>query len=228
VNAVPAAAPAAAPVSGWRSLRFLQLLLFVVASLLLLPLQVRFRLFAAVTQILILNGILVAISASGRKRLQRRLLIGVYVCDLALQAASLRLQVRGLSLTADAAGAVTIAIFVGIILDYVFRSSKITADTLFAAIVAYLFLAIAFSRAYAILHAVEPASFNLRPGASVDVELLYFSFVTIATLGYGDVVPRMPLTQMLAVIEAVAGQFYVAVLIAWLVSLYAGRRVAER
>jgi voltage-gated potassium channel len=47
--------------------------------------------------------------------------------------------------------------------------------------------------------------------------------VTIATLGYGDITPRLPLAQMLAVLEAVIGQFYVAVVIAWLVSAYAAR-----
>jgi hypothetical protein len=49
-------------------------------------------------------------------------------------------------------------------------------------------------------------------------------FVTIATLGYGDITPRLPLVQMLAVLEAVGGQFYVAVVIAWLVSASAAHR----
>src|SRR5262249_17894003 len=57
-----------------------------------------------------------------------------------------------------------------------------------------------------------------------EVQLIYFSFVTIATLGFGDISPRLPLAQMLVVLEAVLGQFYVAVVIAWLVSVYAPHR----
>ena len=50
--------------------------------------------------------------------------------------------------------------------------------------------------------------------------MLYFSLVTLATLGYGDILPSSPLTQMLAVVEAVIGQFFMAVLVAWLVGMF--------
>jgi hypothetical protein len=111
-----------------------------------------------------------------------------------------------------------------VILAHIFRSSEVTADTIFGAIAAYMFLALAFSRAFAIMEGASPAAFSLREGVDVDLELLYFSFVTIATLGYGDVTPRLPIAQIVSVLEAVVGQFYVAVLIAWLVSVHAGRR----
>src|SRR5262245_52568640 len=58
----------------------------------------------------------------------------------------------------------------------------------------------------------------------LEVRLIYFSFVTIATLGHGDIAPRRPLAQMLAVLEAIAEQFFVAVVMAWLVSLHAASR----
>jgi hypothetical protein len=54
--------------------------------------------------------------------------------------------------------------------------------------------------------------------------MLYYSYVTLATLGYGDIAPRLPLSQMLAVIEAIIGQFYIAVVIAWLMSVYVADR----
>ncbi len=217
-------AEAGSAVSGWREHRFLQLLLFIVAGFILLPFLARFRFVFFVVQILLFNGILVAISANRRGSILRWLLIGTCAVNVALQAVSLRLPATVLPLVADAAGAVALALCVVGILTYVFRSSDITADTIFAAIVAYMFLALAFSRAFVIMQAVSPSSFNLREGANADLELLYFSFVTIATLGYGDVVPRLPSAQIMAVLEAVIGQFYVAVLIAWLVSVHAGRR----
>ncbi|HYV67457.1 MAG TPA: ion channel [Myxococcales bacterium] len=210
-------------VSQWRGLRFLQLLLFIVAALLLFPFLARFRIAVLAIQILILNGILVAISAT-RRGATRRLLIGACVGDIALEAISRWVPAEGLPLVADAASAIVLALCVTVILAHVFRSSEITADTILAAIVAYLFLAIAFSRAFVIVESVSPTSFDLRAGVNAEFELLYFSFITIATLGYGDVVPRLPTAQILAMLEAVIGQFYVAVLIAWLVSVHAGGR----
>ena len=214
-----------APSPGWRELRFLQLLFFIVIGLILLPVLARYRIVLLVIQVLLLNGILVAVSASRRGSVSRRILLGAWLGNVLLQAVALRLSPTSpLHVVADAWGAVMLALCVGFILYYVFRRPEITADTIFAAIVAYFFLALAFSRAFAIMESVVPQSFALREGLNVDLELLYFSLVTIATLGYGDIVPRMPAAQMLSVLEAVIGQFFVAVLIAWLVSVHAGRR----
>lgn len=216
--------PQPASASGWRTLRFLQLLVFVVAVLLALPVLARFRIVLLVTHILLLNGILVAVSASQRGSVRRIALVVAWLGSLALQAASLRVpSTSPLHVVADASGAVVFALCVAYVLDYVFGSTEVTADTIFAAIVAYLFLALGFARAFAVVETVAPASFSLREGVNVDLELIYFSLVTIATLGYGDVAPRLPAAQMLAALEAVTGQFFVAVLIAWLVSVHAGR-----
>jgi hypothetical protein len=54
----------------------------------------------------------------------------------------------------------------------------------------------------------------------VFTQLSYFSFVTAASLGYGDILPKNPYVQMFAAIEVVIGQFYLATVIARLVSLY--------
>ena len=57
---------------------------------------------------------------------------------------------------------------------------------------------------------------------------MYFSFVTLATLGYGDIVPRTEVAQGLAIVEGVGGQLFLAVLIARLVSLYARGKEAKQ
>jgi uncharacterized membrane protein len=77
---------------------------------------------------------------------------------------------------------------------------------------------------------VEPASFSMPTGPDMaerntrNIEFGYFSFVTIATLGYGDIVPRLPVSRILSILEAAVGQFYMAVVVAWLVSAHAGGR----
>jgi hypothetical protein len=127
--------------------------------------------------------------------------------------------------------AVLLAGCVAATLDYVLRGADVSVDRIFAAIVAYMLLALGFAAAYQAIIALAPEGFALPEamgGAGelerIELQLVYFSFVTIATLGYGDITPRVPLTQMLSVLEAVAGQFYVAVIIAWLVSAYAAHR----
>ena len=64
---------------------------------------------------------------------------------------------------------------------------------------------------------MAPGQFSLANG-------IYFSFVTLATLGYGDVVPQTEIARGLAILEAVSGQLYLAVMVARLVSLYVGER----
>jgi hypothetical protein len=112
------------------------------------------------------------------------------------------------------------------ILIYVFRRHSITLDGMFAAVAAYLLIAFAFAEIYVLLQMSAPESFRFPApdageiGPSLTSSMLYFSFVTIATLGYGDVLPHSETARMLAVIEAVVGQFYVAVIVALLVSKF--------
>ena len=56
---------------------------------------------------------------------------------------------------------------------------------------------------------------------------LYFSFITLATVGYGDIVPRSDVARGLAIVEGVGGQLFLAVLVARLVSLYGRRKTAD-
>jgi hypothetical protein len=112
------------------------------------------------------------------------------------------------------------------ILVFVFRRGSITLDGVFAAVAAYLLIAFAFAEVYLLLQMSAPDSFRFPApdaaeiGPSLASSMLYFSFVTIATLGYGDVLPHSETARMLAVIEAVVGQFYVAVIVALLVSKF--------
>ena len=57
---------------------------------------------------------------------------------------------------------------------------------------------------------------------------MYFSFITITTLGYGDLIPLKPLARTFAFLEAIVGQFYVAVLVAWLVGMYLSDKTQDR
>ncbi|HSJ98130.1 MAG TPA: potassium channel family protein [Myxococcota bacterium] len=102
-------------------------------------------------------------------------------------------------------------------------AGRVDAERIFAALDAYLLAALLFGVAYWALDRSQPGSFAGAVGADgLDIrEAIYLSFVTIASLGYGDLVPRSEGARGLAVFEVVGGQMYLVVLVARLVSLYA-------
>jgi hypothetical protein len=102
------------------------------------------------------------------------------------------------------------------------REGGVTAERLYAAASVYLLAGLAFAAVYQGLWQLDPGTFHVggAPAALPDLgTAIYFSFVTLATLGYGDVVPATPLARSLAISEAVGAQLFVAILIARLVSL---------
>ena len=115
--------------------------------------------------------------------------------------------------------------FVLFLLRAVITAERITEDTLVGALSVYLLLGIVWSLIYEWLLLIDPGSFRvsadlLASGALDRMDLLYYSFITLATVGYGDITPVMPLAQSFAYAEAVTGVLYVAVLVARLVSAY--------
>ena len=111
-------------------------------------------------------------------------------------------------------------------LRIILNSNEIARETIFAAIVVYLLIALMWSFIYLTLELVYPGSFNF-PEASVRNPMMhfeYFSFVTITTLGYGDILPLTNKASALAFFEAVIGQIYLVVLVAWLVGMHVSRK----
>jgi hypothetical protein len=109
------------------------------------------------------------------------------------------------------------------VLGYVLRSQVITRDQIYAGICMYLMLGFAFGAVFYLINTLDPGSFavsNDLLARSDNPDLMYFSFVTLATLGYGDITPRTNIARSLAVVEALAGMLYIAVFMARLVSLH--------
>jgi len=101
------------------------------------------------------------------------------------------------------------------------RAGVVDAEHIFAALDAYLLAGLIFAVCYWLLDQTWPASFGVASASDLDLaRAIYFSFVTLATLGYGDIVPASDSTRGLAILEAVSGQMYLTVLVARLVSLY--------
>lgn len=108
-------------------------------------------------------------------------------------------------------------------LRYAFRGRTVDAEHVYAALSAYLLAGLFFGLLYWVFEQLKPESFAFSGGFS-RMTAIYFSFVTLATLGYGDVVPRTDLARGMAILEGVGGQLFLAVLIARLLSLYSNER----
>jgi len=113
---------------------------------------------------------------------------------------------------------------VAMLLRRLFRTERVTADTLTSAISGYFLLGILWAFVYALLLQLDPGAFHGVQGART-AGLFYFSFVTLTTLGYGDITPVTDTAQTVTVLEAVVGQLYLAITIARLVGMHiaAGR-----
>jgi hypothetical protein len=110
----------------------------------------------------------------------------------------------------------------------IFREGQITAHRIQGAVAVYMLLGLIWAFAYKLIELEIPGAVRLsRPVSSpseLTGELVYFSFVTLTSTGFGDVTPVHPVARSAAVLEALTGQLFLAILIARLVSLQlAGR-----
>jgi hypothetical protein len=104
-------------------------------------------------------------------------------------------------------------------LRYAFRATTINAEHVYAALSAYLLAGLYFGLFYWVLEQLRSGAFTTSGNFS-RMTAIYFSFVTLATLGYGDIAPRTDVARSVAILEGVGGQLFLAVLVARLVSLY--------
>ena len=105
-------------------------------------------------------------------------------------------------------------------LHRVIRTRQVTADTISGAVSVYLLMGLTWATAYDLVETITPGSFaSSQPDAVFTFPaFIYYSFVTLATLGYGDITPLTDQARSLALLETVSGTLYIAVLIARLVA----------
>jgi len=129
-------------------------------------------------------------------------------------------------------GIVFVLFVVGNLLRFVLNAPSVNTEVLCASISAYLLLGLLWTLGYWLIAELIPDAFAFNASTVADRSMkglngLYFSFITLSSVGYGDITPVSKVARMLAAAEATTGLLYVAVLIARLVALHATRKSNE-
>jgi hypothetical protein len=209
----------ALPTTTWR---FRPLLLSLLLLMLLSPYVEGRR--------LVLEGLMVAVLLAGLYSVSRKRRLLWLSCLLAIptflvKALSLLTAHQPLELASQVGAALLLSYTTALILWYVLAETEITRDTLSGAVCVYLLSGVTWMTLYRVLETLHPGSFVVsaaqHAGQGVTwSDLVFFSFVTLTTLGYGDVLPVTSPARSLVVLEAVFGVLYPAILVARLVGLY--------
>jgi hypothetical protein len=113
---------------------------------------------------------------------------------------------------------------------HVFMGSTVDLNRMMGAICIYLLVGVMLGLINMFIARLAPGSFegiDLSDIRSRGLDLIYYSFVTMTTLGYGDITPQRPLAKAIAYLAAVAGQFYIAILVGGMVGIYLSRRTRD-
>jgi hypothetical protein len=112
------------------------------------------------------------------------------------------------------------------------RSRRVDMNVVFGACCVYLLLGLIWAAVYSLLESAAPGSFDLsgRPDGAESAAsgLVYYSFITMTTVGYGDIVPLSPPARALSALQGLVGQLYLAIVIARFVGLEISTRMSDR
>lgn len=202
---------------------FLSLLVTMVAAPVLGVLGISIELMEVFLLINILAAVLITMHD-----LRSYLGMGLLVLLLAARAGNALLGYGPLLQTSHGAGALACLLSVYVMFRYTLSEGRVTSERIFAALNVYLLFGVTCGLLFCIFENLWPGSFAIQ-GLFLDgsrkiqlAHALYFSFVTLGTVGYGDMIPLSGPARALAITEAITGQMYLVVVVARLVSLYHG------
>jgi hypothetical protein len=210
---------------------FTALLVLLVAALMMVPWLVVGSASRFAVELVVVFAMVLAVWKLQPRRGLLILVVAAAVLGTVASAAHVWFPLRVWIVVDRAVALVFVALVASCITGNVWRETEVTADTIVGGIAVYLLLAVAWSIAYQLLEFLVPGSLEVVSGSGGHwgpweaapgeyPRLLFFSFVTITTLGYGDIVPASGPAAALASLEAVVGPLYLTVLIARLVGLH--------
>ena len=210
--------------------RFLYLFISLLAVIFLGPFAEGFHYLRILLSVFLTAVFLSAIYAISQKRHTALIAVFLVLPTLAFTWTSYFVDSVGWYLASRFSVVVFFAFIIVHILVFIFRQDEVTRDLIVGAAVVYLLVAETWSSVYQILETLRPGSFAMPEGQLQNSRLLfdYYSLVTITTLGYGDVTPLTSMASSLSTLEAVVGQLYLVITVAWLVGVHVSQSIQKK
>jgi hypothetical protein len=169
-----------------------------------------------------------AVYAVSKRRQTPRVALALGIAVCLVEFADVALVRHETHFLAQTLGILFLGYIVIVMLKFILQQTRVSTDTVFASLCVYLLVGIMWAMVYSLLGQLQPEAFSythaegaaMRFGAEGTSSAVYFSFVTMTTLGYGDIAPVSSAAQSLAILQAIFGQLYLTVLVAWLVGLH--------
>ncbi len=186
---------------------------------------------SSIAILLLFTGVLIAasIAVSPLPR-TRRVVVGMAAAVIVLQFAGVFFPVKAVEVMSHIVTAGFLGYTIVMILRHLFQTRDVNSEVICASLCAYLLIGVLWAFLFSLTDLLSPAAFHdgidrnlsreLHIGGHRSSTVFYFSFITLSTLGYGDIVPTLPISQTLAAVEAVTGQLFLAVLVARLVGMH--------
>ncbi len=202
--------------------RFLFLLISILSFLILSPLLKGFVGISILIDSFLTAVFISAIYAVSQKKYFSLIGILLALPMLAVTWSAHFVKIPVMPLAGSCFGILFFAFMVITILLFVFKQNEITLDVIYGAIVVYLLMALMWGLLFRLVNDLQPGSFAIAQSHVQGSRLLffYYSFVTITTLGYGDITPVTDVAKSFSFLEAVVGQIYLVVLVARLVGTH--------
>ena len=211
-----------------RKYRFMQLTVLLFIVLMFAPLFTQYKVIGLLAELTLLDSLVVAVGASRTGRMMRWPLFAAWFLAISSFGVAVWLEPSPQSDTAIIICTILYTVYcfgcTAAVLAFVAENRQgVTVDSLLASVAAYILLSIAFSCLFCLLVLFDSTSFKppITPSpshpAQVYLTMIYFSLVTLTTVGYGNIAPQSEFAEMFSGVEALIGQLYLAILVAYLV-----------
>jgi hypothetical protein len=200
--------------------RFLFLLISILLMFILRPFLEGFIGIAFLMELFFFVIFLSAVYAASQKKSTFIVAVVMALLTEVLRCLNYFTRISSIGIAGNILGCLLFIFTAAIILAYLFSEDKITGDMIVGAICVYFLLGLIWAFVFSTLEALQPGSFNMPQGTVSQATFTYYSYVTLTTLGYGDITPIGSPARSLALLEAIMGPLYLAVLIARLVGIH--------
>jgi len=210
--------------------RFLFLLISLLLLILITPLFEGFVELTTLLDIFITVIFLASLYAVSQKGQSLWIAVGLLLPVVAGMWLIYFVHIPYLSLVGDCCAILFFAFTIIIILSSLFREDKVTLDVIYSSVAVFLLMALMWTFIFDVIETLHPGSFlvTASPSQGTRIHFIYYSFVTITTVGYGDILPVSLTARAFSIVEMVIGQIYLVVLIARLVGINIAQSMSNK